>query len=118
IDDRAETTQLNPAIRDVPADRETLRLLHETIVKVTADLDEMKFNTAISALMVYNNHLTRLEVRPRAAIEPFVLLLSPFAPHMGEELWQALGHAETLAYEPWPKADPALLTADTIVVPV
>ena len=64
------------------------------------------------------DHLTRLEVRPRAAIEPFVLLLSPFAPHMGEELWQALGHAETLAYEPWPKADPALLKADTIEVPV
>jgi len=118
IDDRADKTQLNPAVRDVPADRDTLRLLHETIAKVTADLDEMKFNTAISALMVYNNHLTKLEVRPKSAVEPFVLLLSPFAPHMGEELWQALGHAETLAYEPWPKADPALLKADTIEVPV
>src|SRR5205807_2418596 len=118
IDDRTETTQLNSAVRDVPADRETLRLLHETIAKVTADLDDMKFNTAISALMVYNNHLSRLEVRPRVAVEPFVLLLSPFAPHAGEELWRALGHAESFAYESWPKADPALLMADTIVVPV
>ncbi|HTK77472.1 MAG TPA: leucine--tRNA ligase [Gemmataceae bacterium] len=118
IDDRAEKTQLNPAVRDVAADRDTLRLLHETIAKVTADLEEMKFNTAISALMVFNNHLTKLEVRPKSVVEPFVLLLSPFAPHMGEELWQALGHAETLAYETWPKADPALLKADTIEVPV
>jgi leucyl-tRNA synthetase len=118
IDDRAEKTQLNPAVRDVAADRDTLRLLHETIAKVTADLDEMKFNTAISALMIYNNHLAKLEVRPKSAVEPFVLLLSPFAPHMAEELWQALGHAETLAYEAWPKADPALLKSDTIEVPV
>jgi leucyl-tRNA synthetase len=118
IDDRADKTQLNPSVGEAPADKETVRLLHETIAKVTADLDEMKFNTAISALMVFNNHLTKLDVRPKSVVEPFVLLLSPFAPHMGEELWQALGHAETLAYEPWPKADPSLLKADTIEVPV
>ncbi len=118
IDDRAETTQLNPAVKDVPAGRETLRLLHETIQRVTDDLDAMKFNTAISALMVFNNHLTKLDVRPRSAVEPFVLLVSPFAPHVGEELWHALGHTDTLAYERWPKADPALLKADTIEVPV
>lgn len=118
IDDRAETTKLSPAIKDVPADKDTLRLLHETIQRVTTDLDAMKFNTAIAAMMVFNNHLTRLDVRPRAAVEPFVLLLAPFAPHIGEELWQALGHKDTLAYEPWPKADPKLLKADTIEVPV
>ncbi|HEX4592182.1 MAG TPA: leucine--tRNA ligase, partial [Gemmataceae bacterium] len=118
IDDRAETTQLSPAVRDVPADKETLRLLHHTIQKVTDDLDGMRFNTAIAAMMEYTNHMTRLEVRPRTAVEPFVLLLSPFAPHIGEELWHALGHTDTLAYEPWPKADPALLKADTIEVPV
>jgi len=118
IDDRAETTKLSPAVKDVPADKETLRLLHETIQRVTTDLDAMKFNTAISALMVFNNHLTKLDVRPRAAVEPFVLLLAPFAPHIGEELWHALGHKDTLAYEPWPKADPTLLKADTIDVPV
>ncbi len=118
IDDRAETTALSPAVKDVPAAKETLRLLHHTIQKVTDDLDGMRFNTAIAAMMEYTNHLTKLDVRPRAAVESFVLLLSPFAPHIGEELWQALGHAETLAYEPWPKADPALLKADTIEVPV
>ena len=118
IDDRAETTQLSPAVKDGPAERETLRLLHHTIQKVTDDLDGMRFNTAIAAMMEFTNHLTRLEVRPRAAVEPFVLLLSPFAPHVGEELWHALGHTDTLAYEPWPNADPALLKADTIEVPV
>jgi leucyl-tRNA synthetase len=118
IDDRAETTQLSPAVQDVPADKETLRLLHHTIQKVTDDLDGMRFNTAIAAMMEYTNHLTRLDVRPRAAVEPFVLLLAPFAPHVGEELWHALGHPDTLAYEPWPKADPALLKSDTIEVPV
>ncbi|HEY1380603.1 MAG TPA: leucine--tRNA ligase, partial [Gemmataceae bacterium] len=118
VDDRAEATQLSPAVKDVPADKETLRLLHETIQRVTDDLEAMKFNTAISALMVFNNHLTKLDARPRAAVEPFVLLVSPFAPHVGEELWHALGHKDTLAYEPWPTADPALLKADTIEVPV
>jgi leucyl-tRNA synthetase len=118
IDDRAETTALNPSVRDAKPDKETLRLLHQTIAKVTDDVDGMRFNTAISAMMTFNNHLTKLEVRPRSVIEPFVLILSPFAPHIAEELWQALGHGESLAYEPWPAADPELLKADTIEVPV
>ena len=105
-------------MQDVPADKETLRLLHHTIQKVTDDLDGMRFNTAIAAMMEFTNHLTPLEVRPRAALEPFVLLLAPFAPHLAEELWHALGHTDTLAYEPWPKSDPALPKADTIEVPV
>jgi leucyl-tRNA synthetase len=118
IDDRAETTRLNAAVQDVPPDEETLRLLHQTIQRVTDDLDGMRFNTAIAAMMEFTNHLTPLSVRPRAALEPFVLLLSPFAPHLTEELWQALGHTETLAYEPWPQYDPALTKADTVEVPV
>lgn len=118
IDDRAETTALNSAVRDAEPDKETLRLLHQTIAKVTDDLDGMRFNTAIAAMMEFTNHLTRLEARPKSVLEPFVLILAPFAPHVAEELWQALGHANTLAYEPWPVADPALLKADTIEVPV
>jgi leucyl-tRNA synthetase len=118
IDDRTETTTLSPAVTNASAEKETLRLLHETIQRVTEDLDAMKFNTAIAAMMVYNNHLTKLKTRPRAAVEPFVLLLAPFAPHIAEELWHALGHKDTLTYEPWPKADPALLKSDTIEVPV
>jgi leucyl-tRNA synthetase len=118
IDDRAEALKLAEAIRDAEPDRETLRKLHQTIKKVTEDLETMSFNTAISAMMEYTNHLTRLEVRPRAVLEPLVLLLSPFAPHLGEELWSALGHAQTLAYEPWPTYEEALTRAEEIEVPV
>ena len=78
----------------------------------------MRFNTAIAAMMEFTNHLTPLSVRPRSVLEPLVLLLAPFAPHLAEELWHALGHRDTLAYEPWPAFDPALTKADEIEVPV
>jgi leucyl-tRNA synthetase len=118
INDRAEDVCLSEAVSDAAPQRDTQRLLHQTIQKVTDDLDGMRFNTAIAAMMEFSNHLTRLEVRPRAVLEPFVLLLSPFAPHLAEELWRALGHSQTLAYEPWPKYDPVLAKADEIVVAV
>jgi leucyl-tRNA synthetase len=85
---------------------------------VTEDLESMSFNTAIAAMMEFTNHLTKLPVRPKSVLNTFVLLLSPFAPHIAEELWHALGHKDTLAYEPWPKFDPALTKADEIEVPV
>jgi leucyl-tRNA synthetase len=118
IDDRAEAMKLADSVKDVPADRDTQRKLHQTIQKVTEDLDGMRFNTAIAAMMELTNHLTPLPVRPRGVLETFVLLLSPFAPHLAEELWQTLGHKETLAYEPWPKFDPALTKEDEVEVPV
>jgi leucyl-tRNA synthetase len=118
IDDRAEAMQLAAEVRDVPPDAETLRKLHQTIQKVTEDLDGMRFNTAIAAMMEFSNHLTRLEARPRSALETLVLLLSPFAPHLAEELWRALGHQNTLVYEPWPKFDPALTKETDVEVPV
>jgi leucyl-tRNA synthetase len=118
IDDRSEEMKLAESVKDVSPDRDTLRKLHQTIQKVTEDLDGMRFNTAIAAMMELTNHLTPLPVRPRSALESFVLLLSPFAPHLAEELWHALGHKETLAYEPWPKYDPALTKEDVVEVPV
>jgi leucyl-tRNA synthetase len=118
IDDRAERIQLADSVRAVEPDRDTLRKLHQTIRKVTEDLDSMSFNTAIAAMMEFSNHLTRLPVKPRAVVEKLVLLLAPFAPHLAEELWAALGHQETLAYEPWPAYDEQLTRAETIEVPV
>jgi leucyl-tRNA synthetase len=118
IDDQAEDMRLSEAVRDVPPERETLRMLHRTIQRVTEDLDGMRFNTAIAAMMEFTNHLTPLSVRPRSVLEPFVLLLSPFAPHLAEELWHSLGHRETLAYEPWPSFDPALTKSDETEVVV
>jgi leucyl-tRNA synthetase len=118
VDDRSESVKLADAVRDVPADKATVRKLHQTIQKVSEDLEEMRFNTAISAMMEFTNHLTPLAERPRSVLEPFVLLLSPFAPHLAEELWRALGHQQSLAYEPWPKYDAALTKEDEVEVPI
>jgi leucyl-tRNA synthetase len=118
IADRGDAVVLAESVKDVPADQETNRLLHHTIKKVTDDLEAMRFNTAISAMMEYVNHLNKLAVRPRVALEPLLLLLAPFAPHLAEELWQVLGHPQTLAYEPWPTFDPAQLVVSQIELPV
>src|SRR5262249_11939801 len=80
-------------------DDETRRLLHRTIKKVTQDIESLSFNTAIAALMALVNHLTGLDEVPREAALALVLIVSPFAPHLGEELWQRTGHGTTLAYE-------------------
>jgi leucyl-tRNA synthetase len=118
IVEKGEEVRLSEAVQDVPPQRETERMLHRTIRRVTEDLDAMRFNTAIAAMMELTNHLTPLPVRPRRVLETFVLLLSPFAPHLAEELWGALGNNGTLAYEPWPPYDPELTKAEEIEVPV
>ena len=69
------------------------RLLHQTIKKVTEDIEALRFNTAISQMMVFTNEMTKAEQRSRALLEPFVLILAPFAPHLAEELWEVLGHS-------------------------
>jgi leucyl-tRNA synthetase len=118
VDDAAEKVVLSPAVQDVEPDTETLRALHRTIRKVTEDTDGMRFNTAISAMMEFTNYMTPLTVRPKQVLDTFVLLLAPYAPHIAEELWATLGHAHTLAYEPWPGYDPALTKAGEIEIPV
>jgi leucyl-tRNA synthetase len=94
------------------------RRYHKTVKKVTEDLEGMRFNTAVSALMELVNEAHKVERLPRAVVEGLVLLLSPFAPHLGEELWERLGHTKTLAYESWPTSDPALVRDEMITVPV
>jgi len=119
INDRIdERNELSPAIDSSEPTGEQLRVLHRTIKEVTADIESHSFNTAIAKMMEFTNYFTKLSTRPRACLEPFVLLLSPFAPHLAEELWQALGHTKTLAYEPWPKWDEEAIRETTIEVPV
>ena len=98
---------LDPAIKDISPSPDFERLHHQTIKKVGEDIEALRFNTAISQLMIFVNEATKLSERPRVLLEQFVLLLSPFAPHIAEELWERLGHPQSLAYEPWPQYDAA-----------
>jgi leucyl-tRNA synthetase len=113
-----DTGELDKAVQETQADEATLRLLHQTIKKVGNDVETFNFNTAISAMMIFVNHLGRQTVRPRAAIEKLVLILAPFAPHIAEELWERLGHTESLAYEPWPEYDKELIKEKEIELAV
>ena len=115
-----EAGALRPQIVDRPLDpRASLtRLLHKTIQKVTEDIEGLRFHTALSTLMVLVNEAHKAEQLPQTLVEQLVLLLAPFAPHLAEELWQRLGHSDSLAYVAWPDYDPALLREDTRTIPV
>ena len=113
-----EDGSLSKAVAGIEPSADQRRLLHQTIKKVTEDLEELRFNTAISQMMVFTNELTKLDRRPRALLEPFVLLLSPFAPHLCEELWGRLGHAPSVSRQPWPPFDPALVVSDRLEIPI
>ena len=118
LDDHAEEIVLNKAVcEDIPTN-EQLRVLHRTVKAVTEDISRLSFNTAIARMMEFTNHFTKADSRPRSVLEPFLLLLSPFAPHIAEELWQVLGHEKTLAYEPWPTYDESVLAESVVEIPV
>jgi leucyl-tRNA synthetase len=105
---------------DAPVDDETERLLHRVIDGVRADMEGLRFNTAIAKLIGLTNRITAVggDGTPRKVAEPLVLMMSPFAPHVGEELWRRLGHEDSLAYADFPAADPALLAAESVTYPV
>ena len=102
----------------VNVDPETERAAHQAIAKVTEDIEAMRFNTAVSAMMVLTNVLTALEDVPADAVKTLAQLLHPFAPHLGEEMWQQLGEGDSVQNAPWPRHDPGLLVLDEIEVPV
>lgn len=96
-------------------DEETTKMLHKTMKKVTEDMEAMSFNTAISAMMVFTNHLQSLKDKvPREAAEKLAIMVSPIAPHLGEECWSILGNEESLAYEPWVEYDEELCIDNTM----
>jgi leucyl-tRNA synthetase len=108
-------------VADTPADDETRRILHKSIAAVRDGMETLRFNTSIARITELNNHLTARFPDggvPREVAEPLVLMLGPLAPHAAEELWTRLGHAESLTWEPFPEADPALLVEDSVEVPV
>jgi len=110
--------QLNKDIVEVEPTRDQLKVLHETIRKVTDDIEGMRYNTAISALMIMNNEVMKWPAKPISVMKTFLLLLSPFAPHQAEELWQRLGGAHTLAYEAWPEWNETYLVSDSITIAI
>jgi leucyl-tRNA synthetase len=108
-----DTGNLNKDVESIEPARDHLKLLHQTIKKVTDDIDELKFNTAIAALMIFNNEAMKWETKPVSIMKDFVLLLSPFVPHIAEELWLKLGNEDTLAYTDWPEYKKEYLVSDT-----
>jgi leucyl-tRNA synthetase len=106
------------ASADAVLEGELLRHVHKTIQKVTHDIEALRFNTALSALMVLSNELAKLERVPASAVAILAQLLHPFAPHLGEELWERAGKAPSVQHAPWPKFDPALVVDDVVEVPV
>jgi leucyl-tRNA synthetase len=111
-----------PRLTTEPADDATRRLLHRTIAAVRADMAELGFNTAIARLFELNNRLHQVVAEhgeaPEEIVEPLVLMAAPLAPHVAEELWERLGHGESLAYEDFPEANPALLVDAELEIPV
>ena len=99
-------------------DKEVAKLLHQTIKKVEFDIEHLKFNTGISALMVFNNLAIKKGKVTKETAETFARILAPYAPHVGEELWSVYGNKETLSYEPWPAVDESLLQENSYEYPV
>jgi leucyl-tRNA synthetase len=101
-----------------PMAEETAKLVHRTVKKVGEDIEALRFNTAISAMMILANHLNGLERTPREAMEKLVMCLSPFAPHLAEELWETLGQKPSILDATWPAFDPKLCIDDVVEVAV
>jgi leucyl-tRNA synthetase len=99
-------------------DLETAKLMHRTVKKVGGDFEALRFNTTVSALMIFTNHLATLETPPREAFEKLLLCLAPLAPHLAEELWHGLGHQSSITQAAWPSYDEALCVDDTVEMPV
>jgi leucyl-tRNA synthetase len=104
-----ETSDPHPALHS---------LLHKTIKKVTKDTESLDFNTAISQMMIYSNELVKLDAVPPSLWEPLVIMLSAYAPHLGEELWEKLGHTESVSKASWPKYDESLTVDNEVTVVV
>ena len=118
VDEAAEELTLNAAVGDYEPTEEQNKVLHKTIKAVTKDLEELSFNTAIARMMEFVNFFTKQSQRPKSVMSQFILVLAPLAPHIAEELWQLLGHEDTLAYESWPAYDDAFAEDSTIEIPI
>lgn len=126
-EDLIKNLRLSSAIQNVEPNAQQLRTLHACIKKVTEDIEGMRFNTAISALMVFVNEALNWEVKPVSVLRDFLILLQPFAPHIAEELWEKLLtqrdmkpaiEGVELPYQPWLEYNPQLLVEDVLEIPI
>ena len=99
-------------------DKDTLYLHHQTIKKLGEDIENLHFNTAVSQLMIYCNHLQKCDTVSKKLIDELVIILSPFVPHLSEELWSLLGHSETITYQDWPHYDESKILLDEVTIAV
>ena len=118
VDDVAEELALVDAVVETPCDDDQRRVLHQTIRKVTEDTLAMSFNTAIAKMMEFTNFFTKSETRPREAMQSFLILLAPYAPHLCEELWSVMGGKESITLQSWPQWDESALKESSVEIPV
>jgi len=118
VDDRADEVVLSPQVVDDAPTDDQLRELHRMLEKVTRDVPALSFNTAIARMMEFVNYFTPLERKPRGVLEPFVVALAPFAPHLAEELWEVLGKPAPVSLAAWPAVEERWLKDDTVEIPV
>ncbi len=105
-------------VTDTPATKEELKSLHKLIRKVTQDVEQFSFNTSVAAFMICINELQGLKTSSREVLQPLLILLAPFAPHIAEELWHAIGEETTIVAAQWPECDEKLLVEDSFKYPV
>lgn len=110
-DNRLLVSAVEPTLED-------LKITHKTIKKVTEDIENLRFNTAISQMMIFVNHMTRLKEKPQTCLKLFVNLLNPFAPHLAEELWERMGEKSILSFESWPVFDPDLAKDQMVTIAI
>jgi leucyl-tRNA synthetase len=115
--DRVHAVASRP-LSDDPLDLETAKITHRTVKQVTRDIEGLRFNTAVAKMMEFARHLNAAESPPREGVERLLLCLSPFAPHLAEELWEATGHAPSIANAPWPAWDEKLCIDDVVEIAV
>jgi leucyl-tRNA synthetase len=113
-----DSGELKSKVKSIEPTKDQLKPLHEAIKKVTEDIEELRFNTSISALMIFVNEANQWNTIPKSIAQNFILLLSPFAPHICEELWKKTGESESIAYAEWPEFVEEYLKEDSVLYPI
>ena len=99
-------------------DNETLFIHHQTIKKLGDDIENLHFNTAVSQLMIYSNHMQKCDSLSKNLIKELVIIIAPFVPHLAEELWSILGNKDSISYQEWPSYDESLIQLDNVTIAV